>query len=88
MKKTLVVLFVVLALLSLLALTAIGLIASLGEDTQSVESGSVLTIDLSQPVTELGTEPGLDALLAGGGGMPLPARELAQAIERVRSPQV
>ena len=82
MKKTLVVLFVVLALLSLLALTAIGLIASLGEDTQSVESGSVLTIDLSQPVTELGTEPGLDALLAGGGGMPLPARELAQAIER------
>ena len=82
MKKTLVVLFVVLALLSLLALTAIALIASLGEDTQSVESGSVLTIDLSQPVTELGTEPGLDALLAGGGGMPLPARELAQAIER------
>ena len=82
MKKTLVVLFVVLALLSLLALTAIALIASLSEDTQSVESGSVLTIDLSQPVTELGTEPGLDALLAGGGGMPLPARELAQAIER------
>lgn len=82
MKKTLVVLFVVLALLSLLALTAIGLIASLGEDTQSVESGSVLTIDLSQPVTELGTEPGIESLLAGGGGMPLAARELAQAIER------
>ena len=88
MKKTLVVLFVVLALLSLLALTAIALIASLSEDTQSVESGSVLTIDLSQPVTELGTEPGLDALLAGGGGMPLPARELAQAIERAAEDRI
>ena len=78
MKKTLLVLFIVLAVFALLA---VAMAVAFSSDSHSIRRGSVLTIDLSLPVTERGTEPGVEALLSGAQGQQLPARELAQAIE-------
>lgn len=78
MKKTLLILFIV---LSVFALLAVAVALMIGDAPRTVRHGSVLTIDLSQPVTERGVEPGVDALLSGMQGQTLPARELAQAIE-------
>jgi len=77
MKKTLVILFIVFAVLALLFAGVLALV--LGSEGD-VSKGTVLTVDLSLPVTEKAHEAGLEALLAGSVSHPLPARDIAAAI--------
>ncbi len=46
----------------------------------SIEKGSILTVDLSAPVTERGAAPSPMALLEGAEASPLPAYEVASAL--------
>jgi protease-4 len=77
MKKTLVILFIVFAVLALLFAGVLALV--LGSESD-VSKGTVLTVDLSLPVTEKAHVAGLEALLAGSMSHPLPARDIATAI--------
>lgn len=56
------------------------LAAAASGSKKSVESGTILTVDLSAPVTESGRTPSPFAMLQGETGSPLPAYELASAL--------
>jgi len=56
------------------------LAAAAAGSKRSVESGTILTVDLSAPVTESGRTPSPFAMLQGATGSPLPAYELASAL--------
>jgi protease-4 len=77
MKKTLLILFVVFAAAALLF---VGVVAYMLGAEPGVSKGTVLTIDLSLPVTEKGQAPGIEALLAGSTAHPMPARDIAATI--------
>ena len=77
MKKTLLILFVVFAAAALLF---VGVVAYMLGAEPGVSKGTVLTIDLSLPVTEKGQAPGIEALLAGSMAHPMPARDIAATI--------
>jgi protease-4 len=77
MKKTLVILFIVFAVLAVLFVGVLALVVGF---EPAVPKGTVLTVDLSLPVTEKAVEPGIEALLSGSMAHPLPARDIAAAI--------
>ncbi len=81
LKITLAFLLAFLVAAAIVGFLGFGFLAAAASGSKkSVESGTILTVDLSAPVTESGLAPSPFAMLQGATGSPLPAYELASAL--------
>jgi len=81
LKITLGFLLAFLVAVAIVGFLGFGFLAAAASGSKkSVESGSILTVDLSAPVTESGRTPSPFAMLQGATGSAVPAYELASAL--------
>jgi protease-4 len=81
LKLTLAFLLAFLIAGTVVALLGFGFVAAAASGSEpTIERGSILTVDLSEPVTERGGSPSPMALLQGDETSPVPGYELASAL--------
>ena len=81
LKLTLAFLLAFLIAGTIFALLGFGFVAAAASGSKpTIEHGSILTVDLSEPVTERGGSPSPMTLLQGGGTSTVPGYELASVL--------